>query len=98
MKKNDDELLKLTHQTIVENKRQKLVIWGSASDGMAQKCYTLDPSIPLLFSGKQALLLALKYYTGILPFCALKESALEIPFLHGHLESRVMKLVHSNTE
>ena len=76
LKDNDDELLYETHNVITQYKKQSSVAWGSSRDNTCQRCHELDPSIPLFFSGKQVLLLHIKYYLGILPFCHIKERML----------------------
>lgn len=75
------ELTRRTHALIVKHGRQARTVWGSSKGATADGCYALDPTIPLVFTTRRVLLLLLLFYTGLLPFVALRESFLEVPLL-----------------
>jgi len=86
--KHESEQLVNQVATLIEKyKRQDKTIWGSGSDRTAQRCYARNPNIPLFFSGKQTLFLALKYMSGLLPFLPIKESFLEVPLFTPELRT-----------
>jgi len=80
-----DKLIEKVHSLIKAYKRESSVIWGSFIDTTCQKCYQLNPDIPIMFSFKRVVLVTLSFWAGILPFIPLKESFLEIPMFDPNL-------------
>eukprot|EP00455_Lapot_gusevi_P036008 TRINITY_DN3997_c0_g1_i11.p1 TRINITY_DN3997_c0_g1~~TRINITY_DN3997_c0_g1_i11.p1 ORF type:complete len:216 (+),score=15.49 TRINITY_DN3997_c0_g1_i11:133-780(+) len=89
-KHQSDELVNKVNQLIEKYHRPETTIWGSFSDPTCQALYRCNPHVPLIFSAKQIVYLLLKYYSGVLPFCSLKESVLEIPLLTPRLQAQFL--------
>lgn len=92
LKDADPQLMHATHELIVLHQRQNTVAWGAGSDATCKRAYALDPSVPLFFSGKQVLLLHLKYYSGLLPFMPLRERMLDIPLITPQLYAHALSM------
>ncbi|XP_052230963.1 lysophospholipase D GDPD1-like isoform X2 [Dreissena polymorpha] len=78
LKVYNEELIRKVHQLMKEYGREDLTIWGARSNQTTIALYKLDPSIPVFFSFTRVLALVICFYTGLLPFIPIKESALEI--------------------
>lgn len=79
IKVNNDTLIKKVSELVVKYDRERLTVWGNASNQIVKKCYKENPQIPVLFSLPRVLQLLGLFYTGLLPFVPLKEQFLEIP-------------------
>uniref|UniRef100_A0A672HTC9 GP-PDE domain-containing protein n=1 Tax=Salarias fasciatus TaxID=181472 RepID=A0A672HTC9_SALFA len=79
IKVNNDTLIKKVSELVVKYDRERLTVWGNASNKIVKKCYKENPHIPVLFSFPRVLQLLGLFYTGLLPFVPLKEQFLEIP-------------------
>ncbi|GAB6029968.1 hypothetical protein CHUAL_005663 [Chamberlinius hualienensis] len=78
IKTNNDLLIRKVSELIKEYDRESFTVWGNVSNVITTKCYKENPNIPLLFSARSVVFLALKMYSGLLPFLPLRESCLEI--------------------
>lgn len=78
IKINDDRLIQKVSDLITEFQREEFTVWGNSTDEVTRKCYAMNPQVNLLFSLKRVVHLLLLLYSGLLPFCSLKETHLEI--------------------
>ncbi|KAG8188833.1 hypothetical protein JTE90_004645 [Oedothorax gibbosus] len=78
IKVNNDTLISKVNELIVEYKRENITVWGNFSNEVTQKCYNLNPNIPIYFSARRVIFLVFITYNGLLPFIPLKESCLEL--------------------
>lgn len=78
MKVFDEELFNKVHDLIREFQREDLVIWGGRSSQHIAAVRKINADIPVFFSAKKVAILVVLFYTGLLPFIPLHESALEV--------------------
>ncbi|KAK7861871.1 hypothetical protein R5R35_002840 [Gryllus longicercus] len=78
IKIDDDRLIHKVSELITQFNREEYTVWGNSNDVVTKKCYAMNPRINLLFSLKRVVQLILLLYSGLLPFCPLKETHLEI--------------------
>ncbi|XP_022192878.1 lysophospholipase D GDPD1 [Nilaparvata lugens] len=78
IKVNDDKLIEEVSKLITQYRREHLTVWGNFSDVVTQKCYKQNPNVNLLFSMRRVVELILLFYSGLLPFCPIKESQFEV--------------------
>jgi hypothetical protein len=79
IKQNNDDLIHKVHSLIKKYEREELTIWGNFSGHVKKKCFSLNPSQPLIFSKEDVAKLIVAYLTGYLPFMEIKAAYLEIP-------------------
>ena len=73
-------LVEKTCRLIQKHDRQSITVWGSLpSRSTGNRCFAMDPSIPIMFSGFKILALYFSYWFGLLPFLPLHESLLVTP-------------------
>ncbi|XP_064461199.1 lysophospholipase D GDPD1-like [Ornithodoros turicata] len=78
VKADKDELIEKVNKLIVEFNREDITIWGSFFDRVAERCYKVNPNVPMFFSAKSVVYLMILTYTGLLPFMKIKHSCLEV--------------------
>ncbi|XP_003746126.1 lysophospholipase D GDPD1 [Galendromus occidentalis] len=78
IKRNEDELIEQVFELIVTFGRQDITVWGSISDVVTQKCFKMEPSIPIIFSAPRVGWLIFAAWSGLLPFLPIEESCLSV--------------------
>ncbi|XP_075217973.1 lysophospholipase D GDPD1-like [Lycorma delicatula] len=96
IKVNDDKLIEEVSRLISLHQREHITIWGNFSNDITKKCYKQNPQVNLLFSMRRVMELLILFYSGLLPFCPIKESHLEI-FLPSIFLRRLEKDPDSNS-
>ncbi|CAG0917484.1 unnamed protein product [Notodromas monacha] len=82
IKVDNDVLIATTADLIAQFKREKLTVWGNTSSKVTEKCYSVNPSIGLLFSMRRVVQIVILFYCGLLPYFPIRETHLEIPMPH----------------
>ncbi|KAL4223533.1 Lysophospholipase D gdpd1 [Mactra antiquata] len=74
----DDQLFQKVNGLIQEFNREDLTIWGGRLSTTTRTLHELNSVVPVFFSFRRVFTLILLFYSGLLPFVPLYESALEI--------------------
>ncbi|XP_065672910.1 lysophospholipase D GDPD1 [Hydra vulgaris] len=85
VKTHNENLVNEVLQLIEKYNRKNLIALGSVNNKTAKLLYRKERNIPYFFSVKQAILLVVSFYLGILPFLSIKEHFFEIPFIRAFL-------------
>jgi len=79
LKSGEQQLVEAVDSIIVQHQAETRCVWGNFSGRVTSECHAKNPQVGLLFSAPRVLLLYTLYYTGLLPFCPLRETHLELP-------------------
>ncbi|XP_071791100.1 lysophospholipase D GDPD1-like isoform X1 [Asterias amurensis] len=98
IKRDEDDLIDKVLEMICEFEREEITVVGNFSENIVKKCHQRGHKHPLVFSMSGIRKLLLLFYSGLLPFCSLKESFVEIPMgsvimINFGIEKRWMKAI-----
>jgi len=79
IKDNSDVLIEKVNYLLIKYKRERTVAWGGFSKSVCDKCYRINPRVPLYFSFRGVAKILVLHYTGLISFVPIRESFLEIP-------------------
>lgn len=79
IKEDNNELIRQVSKLIQEYKREHLTYWGSFSHAICQKLTAENSRIVRFCSLKEAALIVIAYWLGLLPFLPLTPGAFEVP-------------------
>ena len=78
IKIDNDKLIQEVSNLIIMYRREDITVWGNFSNKITSKCYKENPNVPLIIPFSQALTILVLYYTWLLPFYPIRESAFEM--------------------